>query len=203
MDEKLRTMTVETYDRSARALAEYFRGIGPRTKYIDYALELAGASDSARVFEIGCGDGRDAKDIIQKSAWYHGIDISKGLLQLANEHVPEGLFEQADMVEYNYPEDIDVVFAFASVLHLPMDEFQKVIGKVHGALKPGGIFYISLKWKPEYAEEIKEDAYGSRAFYFYNEALIERLAEAKFTIADTWREVIGKTDWLEIALRKT
>ena len=203
MSESLRALTVETYDRSANELAEYFRGIGPRTKYIDYALELAGASTDARVFEIGCGDGRDAKDIIKKSAWYHGVDISSGLLRLANEHVPEGSFEQADMVEYDYPDNIDVVFAFASVLHLPMDELQKVIHKVHSALRPGGIFYISLKWKPEYAEEVKNDKYGSRAFYFYNEALIERLAEAKFTIADTWREVIGKTDWLEIALRKT
>lgn len=56
-------VTTNTYDESAEALAEFFKGIGPRTSYIDLAFKLIGYKEHARVVEIGCGDGRDATEI--------------------------------------------------------------------------------------------------------------------------------------------
>jgi predicted TPR repeat methyltransferase len=200
--ENLRQETIDTYNQSAVALAEYFRGIGPRVKYIDTAFRLADNPTAAQVVEIGCGDGRDARDIVGKSDRYLGIDISRELVRLAEEHVPEGAFEVADAVKFEYPENLDVVFAFASLLHMDKTEVRTVLGKVHAALKPGGIFYISLKWMPEYSEQVKKDQFGTRLFYFYNAELIQELASDAYETAATWREVIGHTDWFEIALKK-
>lgn len=107
-----RKLTVETYDKSAKELAEYFRGIGPRTNDIQLAIELAGNPPAPRILEIGCGDGRDAREIVGLTPNYTGFDISKELIKIARQHVPQGNFEVADAISYPYPaNDLDVVFA--------------------------------------------------------------------------------------------
>jgi SAM-dependent methyltransferase len=200
--EDLRKQTVDTYNKSAAALAEYFKGIGPRIADIDLAFELAGNPSTARVLEIGCGDGRDAKEIVARAEWFKGFDISESLIELARQTVPGSDFEVADARTYEYPKNLDVVFAFASLLHLDKDEVQGVLEKVHEALNPNGIFYLSLKEKPEYMEEVKDDQYGRRLFYFYNADIISAMAENLYEVAAHTRKTIGHTDWFELALRK-
>lgn len=151
------SVTIETYDRSARALADYFKGIGPRVADIRRGLELACAADEARVVEIGCGDGRDAAEIIPRVRWYEGFDPSQGLLAIAKEKLPEASFMLADAFSYTYPNNLDVVFSFASLLHSPKEEVSLVCKKVAASLRIGGIFYISLKESASYQIEEKED----------------------------------------------
>jgi predicted TPR repeat methyltransferase len=201
--ENLRQDTINTYNFSARALAEYFRGIGPRVEDINLAFELADNPVDARVLEIGCGDGRDAHEIITRAGWYKGIDVSEGLLALARKKLPHADFEVADAVTFEYPEKLDIVFAFASLLHLDSNEVTSVLDKVHAALNPGGVFFISLKEKPGYTSEIKEDEYGRRLFFFYNAKIIQSLAGNKFQTVAHSRKTIGNTDWFEIALKKS
>jgi len=75
--------TLDTYNKSAQKLAKYFKGIGPRVKYIERALELAGKQDgSASVLEIGCGDGRDASAIVKCTSKYTGLDYSAELINM-------------------------------------------------------------------------------------------------------------------------
>lgn len=54
-----KTETTVTYDRSARSLADYFSGIGPRLEDIELAFCLAPTRVDPVVLEIGCGDGRE------------------------------------------------------------------------------------------------------------------------------------------------
>jgi hypothetical protein len=56
--------TLQTYNESAEELAEQFKGIGARTQDIERGLSLTGSGRNARVVEIGCGDGRDAEEIV-------------------------------------------------------------------------------------------------------------------------------------------
>lgn len=198
----LRQETVDTYNKSAKELAAYFQGIGSRVKDIDLAFEAAGNPERARVVEIGCGDGRDAKEIVGRCSFYEGFDISEELIKLAQQHVPAATFTVADASSYRFAKDLDVVFAFASLLHLDKQEVEAVLQRVHAALKPGGIFYISLKWAPEYTSSIKEDQFGRRLFYFYNADVIRELAGDAYEVVDTFRETRGKTEWFEMILRK-
>lgn len=201
-NEQLKQRTIDTYNTSAKALAEYFKGIGPRIVDIDRAFKLAGNPVNGSVLEIGCGDGRDAKNIVERTNRYRGFDVSESMIELARKHVPAGMFEVADALEYNYPKNLDIVFAFASLLHLDKEEVGQVLGKVHSALRPGGIFYISLKEKSQYTEEVKEDKYGSRLFFFYNAGLLQDMTANSYEVAGTSSTRIGSTDWFEIALRK-
>lgn len=202
MVESLRDRTVRTYNESAAELAEYFRTIGPREKYIDIAFALAGGPARPNVLEIGCGDGRDGKAIAARTPNYLGIDISEEAVKLARAHVPEGRFEVADAATYDFPKNLDIVFAFASLLHLNKSELGTVFGGIARVLRPGGVVYISSKYRSEYAEEVKEDRFGTRLFYYYNAELMAELAGPQYEIAKDWREVHADTDWFELALRR-
>lgn len=197
-----RKLTVETYNKSAKELAEYFRGVGSRNDDIDKAFELAGNPHEPKVVEIGCGDGRDAKEIYARTPNYVGFDISEELIKLAQVHVPGAKFEVADAASYTFPPETDIIFAFASLLHLNQNEVKKVMRNAFFSLKPRGIIYISLKQAPGYESRIKKDHYGTRRFYFYNPEIIEQLAGHGYKTVYTNTEVIGSTDWFEIALQR-
>lgn len=186
-------------------MAEYFQGIGSRVEDIDLALKLAGDPDNPKVLEIGCGDGRDAKEIVKRTKNYVGFDISEEFIRIAKDSIPTASFEVGDAVTYHYPKNLDVVFAFASLLHLSKEEVKDVLKKVHHSLKPGGIFYISLKLRPEYTEEVKEDQFGKRMFFFYNPKIIAELAGSNYqVVSNNSGFITGKdTQWFEIALKKT
>jgi SAM-dependent methyltransferase len=196
--------TIETYNQSAQALANYFAGNGSRIPTIEHALKLAGNPTSARVVEAGCGDGRDAQDIIPRVASYQGFDPSTGLIALARKRLPRASFTVADALTYAYPPDLDVIYAFASFLHLDRHDFAAACAKAAQALRPGGILLLSLKERGHYEAELVEDQFGKRQFYYYNEAIIRQLIGPQLEIAHLKHQTLARktAKWLVIALRK-
>lgn len=198
--------TINSYDEHAESLSKRWRGtvyeMGTRQRDITKAFELAGNPKNAHVLEIGCGDGRDAETIMQFTHSYTGIDMSKQLVKIAKQHMPEAKFKVGDAVTFNYPGNLDIVFAFASLLHLNKREVATVMNNIHKSLRTGGIFFVSLKMAENYAKQIKVNQYGMRLFYFYNPKIIQDLAGPKYQTEFISEERLGKTDWFEIALRK-
>lgn len=137
--------TITTYDTSARELAVYFAGIGSRLELIKKALELAGSPADAVVVEVGCGDGRDAADIVPLVKTYEGFDPSRELIKLAQQRLPQASFTVADALSYGYPENVDVIYGFASYLHLNREDFRSACLKAQEALRDGGVLFMTLK----------------------------------------------------------
>lgn len=198
----LKQETIDTYDQSAEALAEYFVGIGARTQDIQLGIDFLGNKENIHAVELGCGDGRDAAEIVQRVVKYNGMDISEGMLRVARRRLPDIDFMQADVANYVFPKDIDIVYAFASLLHSPKEEVQDVLSRAHQALRPGGIFYISLKHKSEYGSGVKTDQYGKRLFYFYNPNIITELAGDGYENVHQAYQTLNGTDWFTTALKK-
>ncbi len=197
--------TIATYDQQAQEFSNYFRSLTARNKDIDAAFNLLGESDAKRnILEIGCGDGRDAEVILEHHCNYVGFDISKELIKIAKQHVPDGKFEIGDARTYKYSSGHDIVFAFASLLHLDKQELQNVIRSVHESLKPGGVFYISLKMAESYQEFIKKDKFGERLFYLYSPADIHELVDDYFSgsVQSSGFITGTNTEWFEAALVK-
>lgn len=197
-----KALNIDTYNKSAAQLAEYFKGIGPRVRDIEKGLSLAGSPSKISVVEIGCGDGRDAQEIIKRVVSYIGVDPSDKLLEIARKNIPNGNFVCADALAFDYPKNIDIIFAFASLLHVSKLELPLVFKKIHEALRTGGILYLSLKERDHYEEELKNDEYGSRMFYYYNIEVIKKLAGEKFEETYQDHQTIGSTNWFTLALRK-
>jgi SAM-dependent methyltransferase len=198
----LRQETIETYNRSAAVMANHFNRWGNRQADVNRVLELLGPIENPKVLEIGCGDGQDAKLFIEHTNDYLGFDLSDGLIKVAKQNVPEAWFEVADACQYEYPKGLQVVYASASLLHMNQEEVGQILAKVSHALVRGGIFFMSLKYKPIYGQTIHEDNFGKRLFYFYAPENIERLAGDAYKTVFVQRYKLGSTEWFKIALQR-
>lgn len=198
MDSKRKT--VATYNRNAKAFAEKFDTLGSRSSDIEEVFCLSG-KENPRVLEIGCGNGRDAREICNRTDDYLGIDISEELIKIARENTLARKFKVADVEEFRFPNGIDVVFAFASLLHVNKESLQHVIKNVHESLNKGGLFRISLKYAQSYIEITKQDDLGERTFYLYSKEDIADIAKG-FSFVKNELNEINKQIWLEILLAK-
>ena len=191
--------TIDTYNQSASELADKFNRLGARAADIMSALSYV--KSNPKVLEIGCANGRDAKEILKHTNNYLGLDISEELIRIAKRDVPKGRFEIADIENYVSTEPIDVIFAFASLLHSNIETLQNILDKAHSSLSSGGLIFISLKCG-EYREEIKSDEFGTRTYYFYSPEDIRGLIEGKYQIVKELIANIREQDWLDMILIK-
>jgi trans-aconitate methyltransferase len=194
--------TVETYDRSAHALAAYFAGIGSRVELVERGLSYIADPEQARAVEVGCGDGRDAAEIVPRVGWYEGFDPSANLLALAKKRLPETSFAHADALTYSYPENLDIVYAFASYLHLNKDDFRTASSLAARALRRGGILLLTLKEGDGYQEKLVEDEFGKRMFYLYDQATMQETVDPALEVVYTEKQIMKHTTWLINILQK-
>ena len=196
--------TVDTYNRAAEFLIEHYETFGNRAGDVHLGFALAGNPQNAHVLEIGCGYGRDAREILAKTPFYTGLDASSTLLDTARKRVPKAEFVEADAEEYDYPaNEYDIVFSFAALRHLDQSGVQTVLQKVYNSLRPGGLFYISLNFGDRYSHTERKDRFGHRDVYLYNPRFIQKLAGPGFKITHEHYEEFDGTPWFEIALQKS
>ncbi len=111
------------------------------------ALDLADARirPGADVLELGCGAGLPMSGRLAAGRHLTGIDISREQIRRARRNVPDATFLQADMTTLKWPvASVDAVVAFYSLTHVPRDEQAPLFRRIHGWLRPGGVFIASL-----------------------------------------------------------
>lgn len=192
--------TIATYNNSAQALAQRYNLCGARKQDIEEVFREV-KTEHPFVLEIGCGNGRDAFEIVKKTTRYLGLDISEKLLELARETVPDGQFLLQDIEEYAFPENIDIIFAFASLIHVPKECLEQILKDAYRALNQEGILRLSLKYAERYGETTKTDVFGTRTYYLYSKEDIKNLAGAFRFLKMETMEKDGQT-WLEVMLKK-
>lgn len=192
--------TIDTYQTSAEAMKKKFDDIGVRKEDVERAFGFIRAKNP-RVVEIGCGYGREAKEIIRHTTAYVGIDISEVFIRMAQRDVPNAEFQVADIETYSFPKNVDIIFSFASLLHSDEEQVKKIFHRAHGALNPDGIFYISLKYGA-YAEVTKKDEFGERTYYLYTPEQIKEIAGVGFVSMYEDTQIIRDQKWFTICLRK-
>ncbi len=196
----VKTETVDTYNKSARALAEKFNAIGPRVEDINYVFSHSGKTNPF-VVEIGCGNGRDAQEIIKRTNNYLGLDISPELLAIAKENLPEATFTVADVEEFIFPKDIDIVFAFASLIHVPKESFLNIMEQLFESVTKHGLVFVSLKYSDVYEQVTKEDEFGTRTYWHYSQSDVQNLA-AGFTVTHTSIQEVAGQIWIDVLYQK-
>jgi SAM-dependent methyltransferase len=132
--------TLAFYESEAAAYARRARGEPSRRLNAFAALLPPGAA----VLELGCGGGQDAEALIAR-----GLDVTAtdGSAALAKE-AERRLGRPVKQLRFDELRDVgtyDGVWANASLLHAPAAALPGVLGSIHRALKPGGLFYASYK----------------------------------------------------------
>ncbi len=198
MDKK--KQTIQTYNKSAEAMTEKFNDIGVRTEDVKRGFSFI-KKDNPKVVEIGCGNGREAKEILKHTNDYLGIDISEELIKIARKENPDGKFKVVDLEDFNFSKNIDIIFSFASLLHSDKDNVKIILDRAYKSLNNQGIFYISLKYD-DYQERIIEDEFGIRTYYFYTPELIKELAGLKYKTVHIDIQDLKGQKWFNIILKK-
>lgn len=176
--------------------------MGARLEDVERGLNLRESNNDLTVVEIGCGNGRESEVLLSKVDNYIGVDVSASMLRLARERLPDANFVLSDVIEYDLPNDVDVIFAFASLLHLPKEAVSIVFKKASESLKTGGVLYVSLKRKDDYSSSAERDDYGERKFYYYNLSTLQDLVPQQFEVVYHDEQQYGSDDWITVAFKK-
>lgn len=163
---------------------------------------LAKLDRGSHILDFGCGSGRDTKYFLEKGYHVDAVDGSKELCRLASEftgiEVKNMFFEElAEVNKY------DGIWACSSILHLPIDDLAKVMGKMAVALKENGIIYTSFKYGI-FAGEI-----NGRFFTYMTEVTFSEFAKEieALDVEEQWitldvRPGREEEKWLNVILRK-
>ena len=136
----------EYFSKLSRLEAENF-WFRARNQLIIWALQnyKPGASN---FLEVGCGTGFVLSGIARAcpKLALNGSEILLAGLSYAAERVPSAHFMQMDARRVPFVEEFDAIGAFDVLEHIEEDE--KVLAQLHGAIKPGGVLLLTVPQHP-------------------------------------------------------
>ncbi|MNE48457.1 hypothetical protein D3C80_1429220 [compost metagenome] len=134
-----------------------------------------------RILDVGCGSGRDLRAFELLGFDCVGIDPSPSLARIAHEYSGCETIV-AGVEDLDFKSSFDGVWACASLLHLPRHRFPAALNRILIALKPGGLFFISMQQGE--GESVAPDG---RLFSRYSVSeLNELVSGAGFSVLQEW-----------------
>lgn len=171
--------TLGYYDRAAH---EYQSLIASEdTPYLpDF---IASIPAGGRVLDLGCGPGHCATTMAQAGLVVDASDGSPEMVALASKLQGVRAY-QALFSELNETSLYDGIWANFSLLHAPRGTLPDCLGRIHRALKAGGLFHIGMKLD----QDDGSDRLGRYYAYYSRDELVAQLDDAGFTLE---REELG------------
>lgn len=162
---------IDDYDDIAREYAEEFFNDTSDNQYIDYFLQ---SLEGTKILDVGCGNGKDCKYILQQGFDINGIDLSVGMLEIAKERVPEGKFEVMDIANITYPDNsYEGIISNCSLFHVPSEELPKTLESFARILKPNGKLLLILQ--EGLGETMVEEPYRKGVHIYMNYFSLEQI----------------------------
>ena len=106
-----------------------------------------------RVFDAGCGTGRNLVYLLQSGYEVFGVDSDSNSIQAVRQlasriasHLPPDNFRVEALERITFPETFADVVLSSAVLHMARDDehFMAMLGGTWKVLKPGGLFFCRL-----------------------------------------------------------
>lgn len=95
--------------------------------------------------DVGCGSsGRIIELLLEHGFAPEGLDLSSRMLELARRRHPSVPFHRADIRDWAVPRRYDLISAWDSIWHVPLQDQPRVLRKILAALSPGGIVVFTL-----------------------------------------------------------
>lgn len=106
-------------------------------------LEVLGDVRGRRVLDLGCGDGRFGRYLLEAGALsYLGVDASANMVKLAEQTLP-GRVRHERIEEFTIPSTVDVVVSRLALHYV--DDVGAVLRRVQAALAPSGRLVFSVE----------------------------------------------------------
>ncbi|WP_027308516.1 bifunctional 2-polyprenyl-6-hydroxyphenol methylase/3-demethylubiquinol 3-O-methyltransferase UbiG [Caloramator sp. ALD01] len=191
--------TIEYYNKNALDFYINTKDVDMQKLY-DFFLKYL--EKGAKILDLGCGSGRDAKHFLDNGYDVVALDASIEMVRLSSELTGRKTVHKT-FNELDYENEFDAIWACASLLHVSRKEIDDILYKISRALKPNGILFASFKYGD------KEEFRNGRFFNFYEEKSFRELINNHqyFEIVETLitKDVRqGREDeiWFSVILRK-
>jgi SAM-dependent methyltransferase len=163
--------TLQFYRQNAQSYADWAKA--PSTRLRDF---LALLSPGGAILELGCGAGNHSAVMLAEGFSVRATDGSPEMAEIASRRLGHPV-EAMRFDELDAHDAYDGVWASACLLHVPRDELAGILGRIHRALKPSGVFYASYKM----GEDDGRDSLGRYYSYVSPDWL-----EATYVSAGPW-----------------
>lgn len=179
-----KTVMQESYQATAEEFARNVADLAP-IQSIEKFMKLL--PPNAKIIDIGCGSGRDAKIFTEKGLSVLGIDFCSNLIEIAKTNAPLAEFQVLDFETASFPlSSFDGAWAACSLHHIPKKTLPTVLNNIHSFLKEKGSFYLTVK-KGVGEVLAKDERYGDfeKFWSFFEEDEIKKIVQsANFTILE-------------------
>ena len=177
-------IAVDTYNKIAQEYDKEFGNDYSDTPYVDKFLNYL---EGKKVLDIGCGVGNLTKYIMDKGFNVEGIDLSKGMLNIAKQKYSDIKFYEMNMKEITLRKEYDGIMLAYSLFHLTKKEVIEVLPKYYDLLNSNGKILLILQYgqgERIVNEPLKE---GLKIFinYYSQDEIIEILKNNRFKILYT------------------
>jgi SAM-dependent methyltransferase len=169
-------------------------GLDHPGQYRAWVDELAGVLPRpARVLDLGCGCGVPAtRALLDQGLDVVGVDFSPVQVARARRLVPGATFIEADMAVWE-PDAaaFDAVTSFYALIHVPLEDQQRLIARLATWLRPGGwamLIVGSGRWRAV------EDFFGAPMFWDHadRDTYLQWLRDAGFEVV--WYRFVPERD---------
>jgi ubiquinone/menaquinone biosynthesis C-methylase UbiE len=132
----------EGYDKIASQYDEYRDPFNNEAE-LNELMRLV--EPGGHILDAGCGSGVVARVLVDNGFQVTGIDISKRMLELAQQRVPKATFEVGDMTALHFEYgSFDGIVSTYAVFHIPRAKHLSLFLDFHRILKKGGALLFSI-----------------------------------------------------------
>lgn len=149
---------------------------------------VANVPSDGLILEFGSASGRDADFVESLGPKVRRTDITQGFIDLQTKRGKT--VHHLDILTGDYGGPYDGIFAMCVMLHVKPEATDAVLTKIANALKPGGVFLVSVR---EVADE--------RATAWSRDEFAERLENAGLKVIWDERDFDGD-QWIEFLAQK-
>lgn len=182
--------TVSAYDSQINNYLDVIKEQPEDKQLLDFISRF---KSNEFILDLGCGPAISSATMREHGLRVDPTDASKEMVNLANTTFNIGA-RQAVFEEINTKDTYDGVWANFSLLHATPEEFPQILEALKQALKPKGIFYLSMKIGQGSARD-KYDRYYS---YYSQDELVGYLTKTGFSVDNiVFGEALGMAGDME------
>ncbi|MDF7824980.1 methyltransferase domain-containing protein [Pontiellaceae bacterium B12227] len=111
-------------------------------EYVERAIQRVQNKGSA--LDVGCGSGgRIINSILSAGFSLTALDVSEGMIRLAQKKHRDVHFIHTDLLSWKSAERFDLIIAWDSIFHAPCAQQKPIIEKLCGLLSPDGVLLFT------------------------------------------------------------
>jgi ubiquinone/menaquinone biosynthesis C-methylase UbiE len=156
--------TIKSYDNSAN---EFMRKIGKINNYNDtYDFLISLLKENDNVLDLACGPAQISRYIKDKvNVNITGVDLSKEMIKIAQENVPDGNFICDSIINFNNNKmKYNLIIIGFGIPYLNKEQVKECIKNNLIMLEKNGYYYISFMNGNKYGFE--ETSFGGKNKYY-------------------------------------